>query len=486
MATPGGDVRFVLNGQTVTAQGIAPTTTLLEYLRLNCHLPGTKEGCAEGDCGACTVSIGEVSDGVLTYRAVNACIQFMPMVEGKSVTTIEALAQPDGTLHPIQQAMVDYHGAQCGFCTPGIIMSLYAAYMNAALAQSLPDVLAGNLCRCTGYGPIIAAAKTAFANRDSDAVAARRAVDLALIDAPSRGGVLALIADGCSFFSPDSLDDALELADVHPDAVILGGATDVGLWVTKQRRQLDKIIWLGRIDALRMIDHDGDRLIIGAGVTFDQLAQSPLMPAELKSLIRRIGGVQVRQTGTIGGNIANGSPIGDLPPALTALGATLVLASRTGERMLALEDYFISYGVQDRRAGEIVRAIIVPLGADDRALGFYKLSKRFDSDISTLCGCFNISIEAGIVRAARIAFGGMAATPKRALEVERRLTGAPWTENTLRHAQDGVEIDFTPISDLRGSATYRLNVARNLLRRFYLEQSGDLAKSARLDQGAAP
>jgi xanthine dehydrogenase small subunit len=486
MAAPGGDVRFVLNGRMVTAQGFTPTTTLLDYLRLNCHLPGTKEGCAEGDCGACTVSIGEISDGALSYRAVNACIHFMPMVEGKSVTTIEALAQPDGILHPIQQAMVDHHGAQCGFCTPGIIMSLYAVYMNTALPQSLSDVLAGNLCRCTGYGPILEAAKTAFANRDSDAVAARRAVDVALIDAPARDGLLGLHADGSSFFSPDCLEDALALADAHPDAIILSGATDVGLWVTKQRRRLDKIIWLGRIDTLRAIARDDDRLIIGAGVTFDQLALSPFVPEELKSLIRRIGGVQVRQTGTIGGNIANGSPIGDLPPALIALGATLILASRTGDRTLALEDYFLSYGVQDRRAGEIVRAIILPLTSNEDALGFYKISKRFDSDISTLCGCFNISVDAGVVRAARIAFGGMAATPKRALEVERRLIGAPWTEDSLRQAQDGFEIDFTPISDLRGSAIFRLTVARNLLRRFYLEQSGGLAKSARLDLRVAP
>ncbi|WP_424987865.1 xanthine dehydrogenase small subunit [Microbulbifer sp. S227A] len=442
------DITFLLNGETVALSGVSPTMTLLDWLREDRHLTGTKEGCNEGDCGACTVM---VTDGG-GARALNACILFLPQLQGKAVRTVEGVSGPDGALHPVQEAMITHHGSQCGFCTPGFVMSMTAAHLNGA--RDHDDQLAGNLCRCTGYAPIIRAA---------EAAATQPVPQWVRDDAP--------IAPPATPLLPESADALAEIYARHPDATLVAGATDVGLWVTKQLRDLDPVIFLNRCDDLRRIEINASEIRIGAMADMNALgaAMADLHPSYAE-MIRRYASVQVRNAATVGGNIANGSPIGDNPPALIALGATLHLRKGDLRRSLPLEAFFVAYGKQDRAPGEFVEAVSFPRQPD--RLGCYKLSKRFDQDISAVCGCFNITVENGTVRAARIAFGGMAATPKRAETVEAALIGQPWTAATIRAAQSGFDADFSPMSDMRASSRYRLEIARAMLARYFAEDNG--------------
>lgn len=476
-------IRF-LHGDTLhEIRGIDPTLTILDWLRLTRGQTGTKEGCAEGDCGACTVVVVryDAADH-LHYDAVNACIRFLPTLDGCQLLTVEQLAAPDGTLHPVQQAMVDCHGSQCGFCTPGFVMSLFAFYRHGAAPDServIDEALAGNLCRCTGYAPIAAAARRAFAlcPPDQDRFAAAAAATTARLVALRDDQTLHVTSAGRSWYAPATLADFAALAEQLPAAVIVAGATDVGLWVTKQQRQLDLLLSVGRVAELHQIVDDGPTLTIGAAATY--AAAAPALAAvapDLGALIRRIGAVQVRNVGTIGGNIANGSPIGDMPPALIAAGATLVLRRGVIQRRLPLEDFFITYGRQDRQPGEFVEAVIVPKFGAGSALRVYKITKRLDQDISALCGAFAVTVANGVVTRIRIAFGGMAATPKRARHTETALIGQPWRESTIRTAIPALAQDYTPLSDWRASAAYRAEVAGNLLLKFFLETSGEAAR----------
>ncbi len=433
-----------------------PTRTLLDFLRDERGLTGTKEGCNEGDCGACTVMVTDEQGS----RALNACILFLPQLEGKAVRTVEGIAGPNGTLHPVQEAMIARHGSQCGFCTPGFIMSMAVAHLNGE--TDFDDRLAGNLCRCTGYAPIIRAAEDAAEApvpewMTADAGAIATAPDIAGIEGAAR---------------PRTSDELAEWYLDHPDGTLIAGATDVGLWVTKDFRDLGDVAFISGCHDMQGICEEGDRLIIGATTTmsalWDRLAEPFPSYAEL---IRRYGSVQVRNAATIGGSIANGSPIGDNAPALIALGATLRLRCGDERREIALEDFFIEYGKQDRAPGEFVEAITIPSQAP--ALRCYKISKRFDQDITAVLGCFNLTIEGGIVREARIAFGGMAGIPKRARAVEAAITGKPLDAPVLANAQAAMAEDFTPLSDMRASADYRLAAARNLLARHVAEMRGE-------------
>ncbi len=488
-------IAFLLNGAVETVSDVPPTTTLLQYLRRRKGLTGTKEGCAEGDCGACTVALGDPSgDGALRHRAANACVLFLPMVHGRTVTTVEGLgraagAGPNGAdLHPVSRAFVDYHASQCGFCTPGFVMSAYAAWLEGEPLHkcSVDDLLAGNLCRCTGYGPIIDAtlALNGAPPPGEERAAAKQAARQLQIAAGT--GSLAYENGGQRWFGPTGLNELADLYEAHPDATIVAGATDVGLWVTKQHRRLDTVIDIGRVRALNELTVTGDTLRIGAGVTctdaFDAIAGR--WP-DFGELLRRFGGRQVRNAATIGGNIANGSPIGDSPPALIALGATLVLRKGEARRRLPLEVFFLDYGRQDRQPGEFVEAIEIPLDTGAEELKCYKISKRFDQDISALCGCFNLRIEDGAVASVRIAFGGMAATPKRPAAVEAALWGKPWTEETVTAALPAFAEDFTPIDDMRASAGYRLLAAQNLLRRCFHESRRPLRETRLVGREAA-
>ena len=443
------DITFLLNGETVELTGIAPTTTLLDWLRDTRGLTGTKEGCNEGDCGACTVMVTDASGA----KALNACILFLPQLHGKALRTVEGIAAPDGTLHPVQRAMVDHHGSQCGFCTPGFIMSMATAHRNGA--RDHDDQLAGNLCRCTGYAPIIRAAESA---------AAEPVPDWVQDSAPARGAA--------PVFLPGSADQLATLYAAHPDATLVAGATDVGLWVTKALRALDPVIFLAGCEDLKTVETGDDSIRFGAMVDMNRVRDTlaPIYPSYAE-LIRRYGSVQVRNAATIGGNIANGSPIGDNPPALIALGATLHLRKGETRRSLPIEEFFIDYGKQARDPGEFVEAVSLPRGAD--SLRCYKLSKRFDQDISAVCGCFNVSVAKGVVTGARIAFGGMAGIPKRAAHVEAALIGKPWDKDSVAAALPAFTKDFDPLSDMRASADYRLASAGNMLLRYFAELSGE-------------
>jgi len=445
------EIAFLLNGETVRLTGLSPTTTLLDWLREDRGLTGTKEGCNEGDCGACTVI---VTDGA-GARTLNACILFLPQLHGKAVRTVEGVAGPGGELHPVQQAMIDHHGSQCGFCTPGFIASMACAHLNGD--RDFDDALAGNLCRCTGYAPIIRAAKAA----------ADAPVPDWMHDTAPGGGA----TEGAGWFAPDSTDALAGLYAAHPDATLVAGATDVGLWVTKQMRDLGPVIFLHRCTDLQAIEETPEGLRIGAGVTMERVhrAMAGRHPSYAE-MVRRYGSLQVRNAATIGGNIANGSPIGDNPPALIALGARLHLRKGDARREMAIEDFFLAYGTQDRARAEFVEAVTIPAQPD--RLRVYKLSKRFDQDISAVCGAFNVTVADGTVTAARIAFGGMAGVPKRATAVEQALIGQPWSEATVAAALPAFARDFTPLSDMRASADYRLGAAQAMLRRCFLEDQG--------------
>ena len=470
-----GEIRFLLDDAPRSLAQVDPTMTVLDYLRLEEHLVGTKEGCNEGDCGACTVVLARPRDGALYYEAVNACIQFVGTLDGCQLITVEHLAR-NGELHPLQRAMVDCHASQCGFCTPGFVMSLFAMtrdHREEPDDQTLDDVLAGNLCRCTGYAPIVRAAQQAYgANPRDDVFTREAAATFDRLSALQDEKTIAVSDAGGKrhFFAPATLDELAELYVQHPEAILIAGSTDVGLWVTKDMRRPESIIYLGRVAELLAIEEGEDALRVGAGVSYsDAMAVLGRHYPDMEEVIRRIGSVQIRNAGTIGGNIANGSPIGDSPPLLIAAGATLHLRKGGERRSLPIENFFIDYGKQDRLPGELVEAITVPLPDPRAAFRAYKISKRFDQDISALLGAFNITVEDGILRAARLAFGGLAAIPKRAAAAEAALVGAAWNEATVADAMAALESDFSPISDWRASADYRLKVAQNLLQRLFIE-----------------
>jgi xanthine dehydrogenase small subunit len=445
-------MRALLGGEVEEIGGVPPTTTVLEWLRARGRT-GTKEGCAEGDCGACTVALGEPDGaGGVSYRAVNACILFVPQLAGKALVTVEDLAAPGGRLHPVQQAMVDCHASQCGFCTPGFVMSLFCLYHAGDAAPSdetIHDALAGNLCRCTGYRPIVEAARRMRDHDADDGFAATRAASLAAI--AERPTTLA------------ELDEVLAAA---PDATLVAGATDVGLWVTKENRRIAPV-FLGGIPELRTIEERPGILDIGAAATYE--AALPFIERRWPTfgvLLRRLGSVQIRNSGTLGGNVANASPIGDTPPALLALGARLVLRRAGARRELPLEEFFLGYRKTALAPGEIVERILIP---DDPGVTFgtWKVSKRRDQDISAVAAAFAVRREGERIAEARLAYGGMAAIPKRAAAAEAAIIGKPWTRATIEAAMDALPRDFTPLDDMRATARYRILVARNLLLRFF-------------------
>ena len=461
-------IRFVLNGEVVVAEVSDPTRTVLQYLREDLRLTGTKEGCAEGDCGACTVVIVEQDGDRSRLKTINSCIQFLPTLDGKALFTVEGLRDADGGLHPVQQAMVDEHGSQCGFCTPGFVMSLFALYHTSddPGRQDIDDALAGNLCRCTGYRPIVAAAQAMYGIGDkvSEPEVGQQ------LKAVAREDDLVIESAGRRFFAPRDLCTFARTFEQYPDATILAGGTDIGLWVTKQHRDLETIIYTGQVAEMEVLETTDTHLEIGGAVTLSAAAAA--LVAEypgLDELFRRFASPPIRNAGTLGGNVANGSPIGDSMPALMVLGATLVLRKGEDEREVALDAFYHDYMVNDLQAGEFVVRIRVPRAEKGIVVASQKWSKRFDQDISAVCTAYRLRLEGDKVADFRMACGGLAAIVKRAAHCENAVNGASWSEETIARACEALARDFEPISDMRASADIRLLAVQNLLRRFHLE-----------------
>ncbi|GAB6070604.1 xanthine dehydrogenase small subunit [Thiomicrorhabdus hydrogeniphila] len=483
------DIKFFLGQKLVTVKDCSPTLTLLNYLRTEADLVGTKEGCAEGDCGACTVVLVELQQGQITYRAVNACILFLPMLDGKQVLTVEHLKNQDNQLHPVQQAMVDHHASQCGFCTPGIVMSGFALYQNTRLSKNdsssnyqacnnasaqtdcLNKTYAGNLCRCTGYGPIIESAKTFIqkALENQVTIEQENADIIKQLKSITPKCKKSFTNKAQTYIQPSNITELNNALDSTPSAHLLAGATDLGLWVTKQRKKLETLIYLGQIPELKTITEKEDYIELGASVTY-----SEAMPVlikhfpQMEGYLERHSSTQIRNSGTIVGNIANGSPIGDIPPPFIALGAKITLSSVQGSREMLLEDYFIAYGKQDRKANEFIEKVRVPINRPG-LFNLYKISKRFEQDISSVSAAFYIELNHNEITTVRLCYGGMAATPLRAKQTEAALINTTWNLENIDQACLKLSEDYQPFSDFRASSEYRIAVAKNLLRKFFIE-----------------
>lgn len=482
MKTDHRPIRFLLNDDMVEIDSIDPTRSVLNYLREDQLRVGTKEGCAEGDCGACTVVIGELLEDELILKSVNACIQFVPMLDGKALFTVEYLRGQGGALHPVQQAMVDCHGSQCGFCTPGFIMSLWTSYTDYEISGARPDRtelatrLSGNLCRCTGYRPILDAGEMMFelpgVSFDRLAIAEKLRALKSCDSVSFSWGVV-------SYCAPQSLGELTQLIHHKPDVTLVAGCTDVGLWVSKQLREFVDIVYLGNVAELKKIVLTTTHLHIGAAVTLTEAYAAIVeqYPA-IREMHERFASPPIRNAGTLGGNVANGSPIGDSMPWLIALEATVTLASASGSRSIGLEELYVGYMEKSMRAGECVEAIELPLPTQDLVFRTYKLSKRYDSDISAVCAAFALRLKHDRIEQPRVVFGGMAATPARAPACEAALQGQRFTESTVKAAMQALQDDFTPLDDMRASADYRTRTATNLLYRFFLETRSQNALSA--------
>ncbi len=481
---PGQTLRFLRRGEAVTLADVRPDRTLLDVLREDLHLTATKEGCGEGDCGACTVVLGEAVNGRLSYKAINSCIRLAHSVDGMAVYTAEDITSPSGELHPAQEAMVRCHGSQCGFCTPGFVMSLFGMYQNTkggagiSREQAQAD-LSGNLCRCTGYRPILDAAQQMGALP----LPAGCAVDEAATVAALRELKKKPAAD-TPYLRPTSLSDLLQARAAHPQAQVVAGTTDVGLWVTKMHKRFPQVLDVTAARELQRVETYPHHIAIGAAVTLtDAFAALVKERPQLLSFSQRFAGLPVRNSGTLGGNVANGSPIGDSMPLLIALGASVVLMrwkkTNTGgeiaHRELRLEDLYTGYRTNVMRPDELLCWIKVPRPTGHALEKVYKISKRFDDDISAVCLAIQMTVKGGVVQQVSIGAGGVAATPARARQTEAALLGQAWNEDTVMAATAALRAEFQPISDMRASAAYRQPVLGNLLRRFWLESQGQQA-----------
>jgi xanthine dehydrogenase small subunit len=479
----GRTLRFLRRGRLVEIEAFDPRTTLMDWLRLEEGATGTKEGCAGGECGACTVILARHHSGQLVYHPVNACLHLLGQLDGAELITIEDLAQ-GSELHPVQQAIIDHHGTQCGFCTPGMVMSLFALYHREGPVDQaqIETALAGNLCRCTGYRPIVEAGLSVCAGDREDRFTQTEAASLKVLAALDDEEDVFVGSESAFFAAPRSEAMLSALIERYPDARLVAGATDVGRWITKDLRMLNQIIWLGRVRSLGQIMQGVDRLVLGAGVPLaDAIPYLARLDPDLESLLQRFGSEQIRQMGTIGGNLANASPDGDLAPALMAMGAVLELVHAGEARAVLLEHFFVDYRQQDWQKGDYLRAVHIPRLDEGTHFRAMKLSKRFDADGATVTGAFRITLQDGLIAQARIAYGGMAGIPKRATQAETFLHGKPiGSAATWKQAAELLSEDFAPTSDHRASAHYRMQAARGLLIKALAEIAGLPVTSTRI------
>ncbi|MEH6576786.1 MAG: xanthine dehydrogenase small subunit [Amphritea sp.] len=464
-------IKFLLNQELRVEQAIDPNMTVLEYLRTQAGKTGTKEGCASGDCGACTVVLGELNGDSISYKSINSCLTFISALNGKQLITVEDL-QEGNKLHPAQQAMVDCHGSQCGFCTPGFVMSMFALGKNVGKPDTheIHEALAGNLCRCTGYRPIIEAAETMYDDVTPDRFDREQSQTLTQLRSIQSEQQPELSAGNKQAFNPRSIAELTELYSRYPAARLVAGGTDLALEVTQFHREIQQLIYIGDITELKQIEIFDDRLELGASASLTDCYQTLTDEyPDFGALLQRFASLQIRNQGTLGGNIGNASPIGDSPPALIALDAQVVLRKGDQSRTLALKDYFIDYKLTAQQSEEFIEKVIVPRAKDNGEFRSYKISKRIDDDISAVLGCFNLKINNGRIDSARVAFGGMAAIPMRASRCEAVLTGADWNQQTIALAKEALKEDFNPISDFRASKEYRMLTAINMLTRYFVE-----------------
>ncbi len=467
-------IRFVRRGELVTLTNVPPTRTLLQVLREDLNCTGTKEGCNEGDCGACTVVLGEKSGNQIKYSAVNSCIRLAHSIDGMALWAVEDIATQDGGLHPAQKAMVECHGSQCGFCTPGFVMSLFGMYQNrvcqgeTVTRQLAQQDLSGNLCRCTGYRPILDAAQ-AMAALPAVTVDEVKLLQKLKQTIHKRRG----LEPDFTYLLPKTLPELLQLRTAHPKAQIVAGCTDVGLWINKLHMDFAHVLDVTQVRELRRVETYRHHIAIGAAVSLtDAFAALIKDRPQLHTFATRFAGLPVRNSGTLGGNVANGSPIGDSMPLLIALGANVVLMSQRGHREMRLEDFYTGYRKNVLAKDEVLGWIKVPKATAGELAKVYKISKRFDDDISAVCLAINLHLKDGKVASASMGAGGVAATPVRAVKTQTALVGQPWTLATVQQAQAVLQAEFQPISDMRASTAYRTQVLGNLLQRFWLESQG--------------